>query len=111
MSLDVYLYRRDEAGEEHDLYTANITHNLNTMADKAGIYELVWRPEEVGIVVASQLIEPLRKGIEVLESDPEFFEAFEPPNKWGYLRAIPAVAARLPCRVRAYPDALVQVSR
>lgn len=48
MSLDVYLTRKkwvsfDEGKtfteEMEDLYCDNITHNLNTMAEKAGIYE------------------------------------------------------------------------
>ena len=65
MSLDVSLYVGDDR-----VFDANITHNLTTMADKAGIYGPVWRPEEVGIVVASQLIEPLRKGIDTAMADP-----------------------------------------
>ena len=40
MSLDVYLKRE---GVE-TVYCANITHNLNVMAGKAGIYEALWRP-------------------------------------------------------------------
>lgn len=78
MSLDVSLYVGDDR-----VFDANITHNLTTMADKAGIYEPVWRPEEVGIVVASQLIEPLRKGIDTLAADPDFFATFDAENKWG----------------------------
>ena len=46
--------------EESDyVYSANITHNLTKMADEAGIYECLWRPEEIGITKAGQLIEPL----------------------------------------------------
>lgn len=109
MSLDVYLCR-DAAGV-HELYSANVTHNLNTMANKAGIYEPVWRPDEVGIVRAAQLIEPLRKGIEALEADPEFFMAFEPENKWGtYERFVPWLHKYLAACV-THPDAFVRVSR
>jgi hypothetical protein len=34
--------------ETECVFDANITHNLNKMADAAGIYEACWRPEEIG---------------------------------------------------------------
>lgn len=37
MSLDVYL----SAVRETTIFSENITHNLNRMADAAGIYEIV----------------------------------------------------------------------
>jgi hypothetical protein len=64
-------------------YSDNITHNLNTMAQQAGIYMQVWRPEECGIKTASQLIEPLTVGIALLKSDPERFKKFDSSNGWG----------------------------
>lgn len=30
--------------EDDKVFTANITHNLNTMAGEAGLYEALWRP-------------------------------------------------------------------
>lgn len=70
MSLDVYLTgatttkpcvcpQCDNAHEYESveqLYWANITHNLNSMAGAAGIYQHLWRPEEVGVTKARQLI-------------------------------------------------------
>lgn len=58
MSLDVYLYRTEKhtcsaCGHEKlvnarvCVYAANVTHNLNRMADAAGIYLPLWRPEEM----------------------------------------------------------------
>lgn len=44
MSLDVYL----TAVRPTEVFSANITHNLGEMADKAGIYKACWRPEEIG---------------------------------------------------------------
>jgi len=44
------------------VYSANITHNLNEMAGAAGIYKYLWRPEEVGIYYAENLIDPFTKG-------------------------------------------------
>ena len=62
MSLDVHL--EDENG--HALYWRNITHNLNKMASSAGIYECLWRPEEINITTAHQLIDPISQGITFL---------------------------------------------
>lgn len=59
--------------EDRHVYSANITHNLNTMAKEAGIYKHLWRPEEIGITKASQLIEPLVAGLNALIADPEKF--------------------------------------
>lgn len=69
--------------ETKEVYSANITHNLTTMADKCGVYELVWRPDENGIFYANQLIEPLMKGIADLKTRPEYFKKFNPKNNWG----------------------------
>jgi hypothetical protein len=94
-----------------EVYSANITHNLSKMADAAGIYECLWRPEEVGITKASQLIEPLTKGLEFLKSDPDRFEKFNSPNGWGlYNNFVPWVERYLEACTE-YPDAKVSVSR
>jgi hypothetical protein len=53
------------------------------MAREAGLYEHLWRPEEIGIATAGQLIEPLRDGLTRLESDPKRFKRFNPTNGWG----------------------------
>ena len=52
MSLDVTL----TAVRPTEVYSANITHNLGLMAEEAGIYQPLWRPEELGIKTAAGLI-------------------------------------------------------
>ena len=79
MSLDVYL----KVMRPITIYSQNITHNLNKMASEAGIYEHLWRPEEIGITKAGQLVEPLRAGLALLVQEPERFKALTPPNGWG----------------------------
>lgn len=69
--------------DDETVYSGNITHNLNTMADEAGIYKHLWRPEELGITVANELIIPLREGLQRLKDDPERFKEFNPSNGWG----------------------------
>ena len=96
---------------ERDVFEYNITHNLNTMADAAGIYHHLWRPEEIGITKAAQLIEPLEKGLALLIAEPEQFKVFNPPNGWGnYEEFVQFVRAYLEaCKAR--PDAEVRASR
>jgi hypothetical protein len=79
LSLDVYL----TAVRPTTIYEHNVTHNLNRMADEAGIYKHLWRPDEIGVTKASQLIEPLREGLAKLLAEPQRFEALNPANGWG----------------------------
>jgi hypothetical protein len=64
-------------------YEFNITHNLARMAKEAGIYECLWRPEEVGAKRAGDVIETLRAGLEKLKADPEYYKQFNAENGWG----------------------------
>ncbi len=106
MSLDVYL----EVGEE-SVYEANITHNLNLMADQAGLYKALWRPEELGIVQAGELVAPLSLGLAVLKRAPARLYQFDPKNGWGsYEGLVKFVEAYLDA-CREHPDATVMVSR
>lgn len=94
-----------------EVYDANITHNLGKMADKAGIYEYLWRPEEKEVKVAEQLIYPLEKGLELLKKEPEYFKQFNPENGWGsYERLIEFVEKYLQA-CKDNPDADVRASR
>jgi len=125
MSLDVYLYGETKevpcqcecCQHEHIrkqtelLYEANITHNLNTMAGEAGIYKHLWRPDEIGITKAEQLIEPLRVGLKLLKSDPARFEKHNAKNGWGlYENFVPFVEKYL-MACEENPAADVHVSR
>ncbi len=125
MSLDVYLEGElkpvkctcRECGNEHTndvaecFYSANITHNLGVMAEAAGIYKHVWRPEELAIYTASELIEPLRAGIAKMKADPEKFKAHNSPNGWGlYENFLPWLERYLEA-CEMYPGAHVSVSR
>lgn len=127
MSLDVYLTEpiaeADRERPHHcesctckgedtrEVYWANITHNLGGMADAAGIYKALWRPEEIGITTAGQLIEPLTHGLALLRADPTHFEQFNAKNGWGlYEDFVPWVAAYLRA-CEEHPTATIRVSR
>ena len=110
MSLDVSLYYEND-GHRHIVYDRNITHNLGTMAVEAGIYDPIWRPEQVNISKASDLIEPLTEGLATLKAEPEQFKQFEPANKWGtYVDFVRFVAEYLK-QCKAHPNAIIRVSR
>src|SRR6185312_1289846 len=98
-------------GESSQIYSANITHNLSTMAEAAGIYKYLWRPDEIGIETAKQLIEPLIEGIQRLKSDPEKYKELNPENGWGNYEGLVKFAEDSLCACTLHPDAKVRVSR
>ena len=120
MGLDVYLNRKrylsyDEGKtyteDDEQVYWANITHNLGKMASEAGIYEALWRPEEIGKTKASEIVELLEKGLTDLKSRPEYFEQFNSPNGWGmYEHFVPFVEKYLEA-CKEYPETDIYVSR
>jgi hypothetical protein len=107
MSLDVTL----TATRPTSVYSANITHNLNDMAKAAGIYMHLWRPEEIGISKAGDLIEPLRAGLALLESDPVKFSAYNPPNGWGRYDTLISFVRGYIAACESNPDADVSADR
>ena len=119
MSLDVYLkkerYISYDKGktytEDHEeIYWANTTHNLAEMASKAGIYEALWHPEEIGKTKAGEIIELLEKGLADLKARPGYFEQFNSPNGWGmYEHFVPFVEKYLKA-CKENPDAIIETS-
>ena len=140
MRLDVSLERKiyvsydkgltyEEKNDE--LFWANITHNLGEMADKAGIYEALWRPyflhpdcpkefsshdEEYAFetshpMMAKDIIPIVEKGYEDMKSRPEYFKQFDSENGWGlYVNFLPWVEKYLEA-CKEYPDAEINISR
>lgn len=81
------------------------------MADEAGIYDVLWHPDESGITYAKQLIEPLRSGLEKLEGNPEHYRQFDSPNGWGTYGPFVKWVREYLAACEEYPDAKVVVSR
>lgn len=148
MSLDVSLYTVSTCphcghylGEGPCVFSANITHNLNAMAAAAGIYEALWRPEEMlapeaakilhdaervrghhsvealairaelPTAKASDLITPLREGLQKLRADPDHYRTFEPENKWGTYDVFVPWIERYLAACEEHPTAIVEVCR
>lgn len=95
----------------NDVYSANITHNLGRMAREAGIYEPLWRPDEIGVTKARQLVTPLREGLGLLRRAPERFKTLNPENGWGDYDGFVQFVERYLAACEEYPDADVRVSR
>lgn len=97
--------------ESCEVYSRNITHNLNRMADAAGIYEAMWHPDDIKVEKARDLIEPLQKGLSKLKSDPDGFSRLNPSNGWGNYEGLVNFVEEYLAACMAYPDAEVSVSR
>jgi hypothetical protein len=110
MSLDFGLqYEMD--GNEIGVFSANMTHNLTEMADKAGIYYALWRPEEIAAVYGKDVVDILEEGLKKLKNKPKYFEKFNAENGWGlYVHFVPFVEEVLTA-CKKYPSAKIYVSR
>lgn len=111
MSLDLYFYQdRDHTIQVAD--SLNITHNLRAMAEAAGIYEVVWRPEEVFVTPKAHNIDPiLREGIVRLLAYPDHFKQFDAPNGWGVYEHFMSFLKDLYWTCLKHPNAYVVASR
>jgi hypothetical protein len=113
-----------------DVYTANITHNLNVMAEQAGIYKALWRPyqlhkdyahsedynkemafEDSVTIIATDIIDIIEQGLDLLKNRPDYFSKFNAINGWGkYVNFVPFVEKYLNA-LKQYPDSIVIVDR
>ena len=107
MSLDLYLTCR-HCGSS--LIDWNVTHNLTKRAREAGIYRQLGRPDECGVRVASDLIEPVEKALAAMRAEPSRFLALNPPNGWGSYDGFVAALDGLLEISRQHPTAEVSVS-
>lgn len=118
--------------ETNEVYSANITHNLNTMAEAAGIYDALWRPYKLNenynpqiesnydaqyefenncVIKAFDLIEPLRNGLHKLKLEPDKYKEFNPDNGWGTYEGLVKFVEDYLNACYKYPDADVEISR
>ena len=101
----------NEEAEVNEVYQANITHNLSIMADEAGIHKALWRPDEIGVTKAKQLIPLLVDGLAKLSANPDHFRQFNPDNGWGSYEGLVRFVENYLSACREYPDADVSVWR
>ena len=120
MSLDVYLSRKkivsyDEGktfkDEFDEVFWANITHNLGEMAQKAGIYEALWRPEEISKVRAGDIIGLLEDGLKRLRDKPGYYISFNPENGWGDYEGFVDFVSKYLDACKQFPESIIRISR
>jgi len=114
MSLDVDLMITQPCS----VYSANITHNLNTMAmtvelsNGMTLYDVLWRPDEQqGLKYARDIAELLDEGWNILLSDPDKFKIFNPENGWGSYDGLCDFVYKYRNACWDNPDAELSVSR
>ena len=96
---------------DDSVYDADITHNLSRMALKAKLYIPLWRPDEIGIRKAVQLIPILRAGLPALKNNKEQLERFNPKNGWGSYEVLVDFVQSYLAACEKYPDADIFISR
>lgn len=96
---------------DHEVFSWNCTHNLARMADKAGLYLALWKPEELDYRVAHDLIDPLRNGLARLKGNREHYEQYNPDNGWGSYDALVEFVQEYLTACRKHPTATIEVSR
>ena len=138
MSLDINLKcekRCKNCGEHQEYFFVgdfNITHNLAKMADKAGIYEALWRPYklhpdwkpisdddynlEIGFeanhpMYVKDILVKLKNGLEDLKARPDYFKQFDASNGWGTYEHFVPFVQEVYDLYKQYPEGELQVSR
>lgn len=107
--IEPVIYRGSDA--TGGIWHGNITHNLNLMAMKAYLYHALWRPEELQITRAGDLIPLLSEGLKRLQKDPNYYKIFNPANGWGTYETL---VSFVECYLEActkFPEATVNVWR
>lgn len=107
MSLDFALYDDGHVC----VAECNITHNLARMATEAGLYEMLWRPDENGYNYAHEIVLQLKDAIVDLEANPDFYKEFNAPNGWGIYEHFLSFVKDVHNACMKYPKASISVSR
>ena len=110
MSLDFGLTQTDIDGNKFDCFDSNITHNLGKMADKAGIYEALWHPSDMGAKSAKDIVEVLENGLKSLKEKPEYYKQFNSPNGWGMYKHFVPFVEKVLSACKTNPSAKIRVS-
>jgi len=101
--------KEDEELFTDEAYSANITHNLTSMADAAGLYKACWHPYDIGIKRAGDLAPVLREGLVKLLKDPAKYKKFNPENGWGDYELLVRFVTDYAIACEEHPDAEIKI--
>jgi hypothetical protein len=104
---DVNLYEE----ETNVVFHGNITHNLNRMAKFLGVYEVLWRPDEIGIFYANEVINPLREAIHKMKLTPDEYKKYNPANGWGSYEQLLELMEKYLEVCYIFPQSKIEISR
>ena len=81
------------------------------MAEAAGIYYALWRPEEIGATQSKDIIEIVKEGLLKMVCAPTEYKQYDSPSGWGiYDHFVPFVSKYLEACIK-HPNATIEVSR
>ena len=101
----------DHCGRSDEVESMNITHNLGVMARAAGIYDIVWRPEENGIERAGQIVGRLNEAILNMSNNPQKYKEHDEETGWGTYEQFVPWLRKLRDVCEQYPNAKIEASR
>lgn len=81
------------------------------MADDAGIYKHLWRPDEVGAKYAEDIVTSVEAGLKLMENNPMRFKKFDSPNGWGIYEDFILWVEVYLAACKEDPKAIIEVSR
>ena len=106
MSLDIDLIEHGES-----MWSANMTHNLNKIAIEAGVYECLWRPDEIGVKYARDNISNLRFALGIFHLKYDELKKLNPSNGWGDIDGLIEVTQDFLKACIEYPNAIIECDR
>lgn len=109
-TIPIIVQQEIEDDENDCVFSYNITHNLNIMAEEAGLYTAMWHPEDANWTHAKDIIAPLKEGLDNLKSNPDHYKTFNLKNGWGDYEGLVHFAESYLEACLAYPDALIETS-
>lgn len=92
------------------VFNRSLTHNMLEMATHAGLYDAVWRPDNISATIALHLIEPLTMGLIELTVNKKIHETYTHP-KGGNIDMITKHVAMYLRACRENPTAKIVISR
>lgn len=107
MSLDFTITENNEDGVE--LWWRNITHNVNKMADKCGLYKPLWCANEYES--NKDIVEGISSGIKKAIEMRWELEAMNPENGWGSHKDLLLFAYAVRDALIEFPHGIVHISK
>jgi hypothetical protein len=111
LSLDIYLMAEVDTGgaEPHHalLYWANITHNVASMWQRAGCFEVLYKSAGKA---AADILPALERAEGEMRREPGAYRALDPSNGWGSYDSALEWLGKLIAACHRHPKAVVRVS-